>query len=62
MHPKRQLPEACFYSSYALVVKGREPRTEINEFVELTEYPFLEVRARLQTWFSEMDIYASPVS
>lgn len=43
-----QLPETCFYSSYALMVKesGKEKegaRVQINDYVELTEYPALQV-------------------
>eukprot|EP00624_Nannochloropsis_granulata_P005561 evm.model.NODE_39607_length_6196_cov_17.542286.2 len=33
-----EYPEACFYTSYALVVKDSEPRVEINDFVDLSEY------------------------
>ncbi len=41
---KTQLPEACFYSSYALLAKGQgKQRPAINEYVELSEYPFLQV-------------------
>ncbi|EWM22079.1 hypothetical protein Naga_100039g42 [Nannochloropsis gaditana] len=33
-----EYPEACYYTSYALVVKGSDPRVEINDFTELNEY------------------------
>ncbi len=53
-----EYPEACFYTSYSLVFKGAEPRLEVNDFVELSEYPetLLYEGVQLQMVLEDYDI------